>query len=81
VALAPLQQSDGSVKNHPVVLLRQMPPFGDWLVCGVSTQLRQRVAGSVPSEIPLSDRKIVPARSNEIDVSGTAIGRNCVWNF
>jgi mRNA interferase MazF len=45
VALAPLQQSDGSVKNRPVILLRQMPPFGDWLVCGVSTQIHQRVAG------------------------------------
>ncbi|MBJ7391752.1 MAG: hypothetical protein JHC85_09305 [Chthoniobacterales bacterium] len=22
-----------------------MPPFGDWLVCGVSTQLQQEVAG------------------------------------
>jgi len=28
-----------------VILLRQMPPFGDWLVCGVSTQLRQQVTG------------------------------------
>ena len=45
VALAPLQQSDGSVKNRPVILLRQIPPFGDWLVCGVSTQLHRRVAG------------------------------------
>lgn len=25
--------------------LRQMPPFGDWLVCGVSTQLHQQVGG------------------------------------
>ena len=45
VALAPLPQADGSVKNRPVILLRQMPPFDDWLVCGVSTQLHQRVAG------------------------------------
>ena len=22
-----------------------MPPFGDWLVCGVSTQVRQQVEG------------------------------------
>ena len=45
MALAQLSQADGSVKNRPVILLRQMPPFGDWLVCGVSTQLHQRVAG------------------------------------
>lgn len=28
---------------------------------------------SVPSEIPFPDRKIVPARSNEVDVSRAAI--------
>lgn len=44
IALAALPQADGSVKNRPAVLLRQMPPFGDWLVCGVSTQLHQSVA-------------------------------------
>ena len=26
-----------------MLLLRQLPGFGDWLVCGVSTQLHQRV--------------------------------------
>ena len=43
IALAALPQADRSVKNRPVVLLRQMPPFSDWLVCGISTQLHQRV--------------------------------------
>jgi mRNA interferase MazF len=45
IALAPLPQADGQIKNRPVVLLRRLPPFGDLLVCGVSTQLHQRVAG------------------------------------
>jgi mRNA interferase MazF len=45
VALSPLPQADGRLKNRPVVLLRQMPPFGDWLVCGVSTQVQQQFAG------------------------------------
>jgi mRNA interferase MazF len=45
VALAPLPQRDGQVKPRPVVVLRQMPPFSDWLVCGVSTQLQQQVPG------------------------------------
>lgn len=45
VALTPLPQADGQAKLRPVILLRQMPPFGDWLVCGVSTQLHQQVAG------------------------------------
>jgi mRNA interferase MazF len=45
VVLAPLPQADGQVKNRPCIALRQMPGFGDWLVCGVSTQLHQEVAG------------------------------------
>jgi len=45
VALTPLPQADGRTKPRPAILLRQMPPFGDWLVCGVSTQLHQEVAG------------------------------------
>jgi mRNA interferase MazF len=44
IALASLPQADGLSKPRPAVLLRQMPPFGDWLVCGISTQLHQRVA-------------------------------------
>jgi len=44
IALAPLPQADGLIKNRPVVLLHRLPPFGDFLVCGVSTQLHQRVA-------------------------------------
>lgn len=44
IVLTPLPQVDGLLKNRPVVALRQMPPFGDWLVCGVSTQRHQEVA-------------------------------------
>lgn len=45
VALTPLPQADEQVKNRPAVVLRVMPPYGDLLVCGVSTQLRHEVAG------------------------------------
>lgn len=45
VVLTPLPQSDGQIKNRPAVVLRRMPPFGDALVCGASTQLHQAVAG------------------------------------
>jgi mRNA interferase MazF len=45
VVLTPLPQADGRVKNRPCIALRQMPGFGDWLVCGVSTQLHQEVPG------------------------------------
>ena len=45
VLLARLPQSDGQVKIRPVVALRKMPGFGDLLVCGISTQLHQEIAG------------------------------------
>lgn len=41
--LAPLPVSGGGVKTRPAIVLREMPPYGDLLVCGVSTQLRQQV--------------------------------------
>ena len=41
VVIVPLPQSDGRVKNRPALILREMPPFKDPLVCGLSTQLRQ----------------------------------------
>lgn len=43
VILTPLPQADGATKNRPALLLRQLPPFGDYLACGISTQLHQAV--------------------------------------
>jgi mRNA interferase MazF len=45
VVLTPVPQADGSIKNRPAILLREFPPYKDFLVCGVSTQLRQEVKG------------------------------------
>lgn len=45
VVLAPLPQASGETKNRPAVALRAMPPYGDLLLCGISTQLRQEVPG------------------------------------
>jgi mRNA interferase MazF len=45
VVLTPLPQADGQIKNRPAIILREMPAYGDFLVCGVSTQLHQEVAG------------------------------------
>ena len=45
VILTPLPQADGRIKNRPAIVLREMPHYGDLLVCGVSTQLHQYVAG------------------------------------
>jgi mRNA interferase MazF len=40
-----LPQSDGKIKNRPVLLLKQMPPYQDWLVSGISSQIQQEVKG------------------------------------
>ena len=45
VILIALPQADGKFKNRPALLLKQLPRFGDWLVCGISTQLHQTVPG------------------------------------
>ena len=45
VALTPLPQADGRIKTRPVLLLRRFPPFGDYLACGISTQIKLAVVG------------------------------------
>ena len=39
----PLPQNDGKVKPRPVLLLKRLPPFGDWLVCGITSKVRHEV--------------------------------------
>lgn len=43
VILTSVPQSDGKLKEMPAIFLREMPPYRDLLVCGVSTQLHQYV--------------------------------------
>ena len=45
IVVAELPQADGKSKLRPILLLRVLPGFSDYLVCGVSTQLHQAVAG------------------------------------
>jgi mRNA interferase MazF len=45
VVLAPLPQADGTIKNRPSIVLRELPPYKDVLICGISTQLHQQVKG------------------------------------
>ena len=45
VALAQIQQADGRMKPRPVVVLQEMPPYHDCLVCAVSSQLRHEYPG------------------------------------
>jgi mRNA interferase MazF len=36
-----IPQADGLKKTRPVLLLREMPKYRDFLVCGISSQLQQ----------------------------------------
>ena len=43
VLLTSLPQADGFAKDRPVLCLCSVPPFQDFLVCGITTQLTNRV--------------------------------------
>jgi mRNA interferase MazF len=45
VVLAEVQQADGLLKPRPVVVLNKMPPFGDFLVCALSSRLQHECQG------------------------------------
>lgn len=42
--VTPLPQADGVRKNRPALVLGAMRPYGDLLVCGISTQRHAAVA-------------------------------------
>ncbi len=45
VVIAVMSQADGDVKPRPAVVLRELPGYGDLLLCGISTRLYQMVKG------------------------------------
>jgi mRNA interferase MazF len=45
IVLLSLPQADGHAKNRPALVLCPVRPFGDLLVCGISSQVRQTVEG------------------------------------
>jgi mRNA interferase MazF len=45
VVLTAIPQADGRIKNRPALILREMPSHGDFLLCGVSTQLHHVLPG------------------------------------
>src|SRR6266581_2622566 len=53
IVLARIPQADNQFKLRPALVLCLLPPFADFLVCGVSTQLRHEVEGF--------DEMVVPA--------------------
>ena len=45
MVLAGLPQADGKVKLRPTIVLAEIEPFGDVLLCGVSSRLQHEVRG------------------------------------
>ena len=41
--VAALPQASGTPKLRPALLLRKMPGFGDYLACGISSQIHQAI--------------------------------------
>lgn len=56
VVIALLPQAEGSLKRRPALILRVMPPFKDYLLCGISTQIHLQVSNF--------DKIISPADAN-----------------
>ena len=58
IGLAALPQDDGQIKLRPVLLLKLLPGFGDYIVCGISTQLRHEQKGLDEILLPDSDNRL-----------------------
>ena len=38
-------QADGKIKFRPAIILAKLPPFNDWIVCGISSKINLEVEG------------------------------------
>jgi mRNA interferase MazF len=61
LVIVPMPQADGMIKNRPAIILREMPPFRDVRICGVSTQIQQAVK-NFDELISASDEDFVSSR-------------------
>ncbi len=43
IILIDFPQSDGSYKSRPALILKQLPKYNDFLVCGISAQISQYI--------------------------------------
>ncbi len=58
VILTALPQTDGTIKARPALVLHEWLPFGDLLVCGISTQVQHFVPG-VDEFLQVSDADFI----------------------
>jgi mRNA interferase MazF len=45
IILASLPQADGLIKNRPVLLLKKLQAYNDFIACGISSKLHQEIVG------------------------------------
>ena len=45
IILASLPQSDGLIKNRPVLLLKKLQAYNDFIACVISSKLHQEIIG------------------------------------
>ncbi|MDQ6610622.1 MAG: type II toxin-antitoxin system PemK/MazF family toxin [Bacteroidota bacterium] len=45
IVLIEMPQSDGKAKLRPALLLKVLPQYNDFLVCGISSQINQHING------------------------------------
>ena len=67
VVLMAIEQADGLRKNRPVLLLREMPKYGDFLSCGISSKMSQY--------IPKFDELI---QMDDLDFSDSGLNKSSV---
>lgn len=61
IVLIKLPQADGCQKQRPAIVLKQMPGYGDYLVCGISSRLRQT--------IPKFDEVLISSPTNGLKIT------------
>ncbi len=69
IILAELPQVFGTAKRRPVLVLRQMPGYGDYLVCGLSSQTHHY--------LPSFDELLTPDSTNNLRVVSVVRLRSC----
>lgn len=45
ISRIPIPQADKKIKERPVVLLRKLPAFDEWIICGITSQLWHKTEG------------------------------------
>jgi hypothetical protein len=64
IVLVDFPQSDGRSKLRPVLILKLLPKYNDFLVCGISTQLNQYIKDFDETFVVFNELKNVQVHDN-----------------